>query len=385
MQGNFPSINYALDRGSPEASSNPPPASYPLMKSYQSLHLKQISSKAQIVTFDQPHPTHPTYNIETTSTSFLGHKPDLAISREHNKISQKVAQGNFEKYNPVSKIKYRESNKVEELRLENHHTQRVIGTIDGMPWGWWQPSQVDNLLIEILAPSNELIARFVYSNDHIFSDKVIKFSTVLGELQVDEQYASNQTMLDQVVCTTVTLIEREKRRQHKLRGEEGTAPVASLEAGIAHAGDLEVDGPAPPYDDGVIRLFVSPIERVSREVFEADLYDVSFSPMEKVSKSKKSKPEPKSPSPATSSPEIAESEESKSQAETLTAKSSPPPKEDFESYYLKRVTAEFADDIDRLRNAPDFNERSVPVLIAALKGGSKGFSEDEKEKLIKAR
>ena len=253
MQGNFPSINYALDRGSPEASSNPPPASYPLMKSYQSLHLKQISSKAQIVTFDQPHPTHPTYNIETTSTSFLGHKPDLAISREHNKISQKVAQGNFEKYNPVSKIKYRESNKVEELRLENHHTQRVIGTIDGMPWGWWQPSQVDNLLIEILAPSNELIARFVYSNDHIFSDKVIKFSTVLGELQVDEQYASNQTMLDQVVCTTVTLIEREKRRQHKLRGEEGTAPVASLEAGIAHAGDLEVDGPAPPYDDGVIR------------------------------------------------------------------------------------------------------------------------------------
>ena len=124
------------------------------------------------------------------------------------------------------------------------------------------------------------------------------------------------------------------------------------------------------------------------------------------SKSKKSKPEPKSPSPATSSPEIAESEESKSQAETLTAKviwishrsclvrsvrilnvsqSSPPPKEDFESYYLKRVTAEFADDIDRLRNAPDFNERSVPVLIAALKGGSKGFSEDEKEKLIKAR
>ncbi|CAF9923373.1 MAG: hypothetical protein ALECFALPRED_002367 [Alectoria fallacina] len=104
-----------------------------------------------------------------------------------------------------------------------------------------------------------------------------------------------------------------------------------------------------------------------------------------MAKSKKPKPEPKSPSPATSSPEIAESEESKSQAETLIAKSSPPPKEDFESYYLKRVTAEFADDIDRLRNAPDFNEKSVPVLIEALKGGSKGFSEEEKQTLMKER
>ncbi|KAF6219356.1 hypothetical protein HO133_005181 [Letharia lupina] len=253
MEGSFPSVNYPLHGGSPEASSNPPQASYPPMKTYQSLHLKQISSKAQILTFDQPHPAHPTYSIETTSTSFLGHKPDLAISREHNNISQKVAEGNFEKHNPVSKIKYRDLKKVEELRLEDHQTQRTIGTIDGMPWGWWQPSQVDNLLVEIVAPSNELIARFVYSNDHNFSDKVIKFGTVLGELQVDEQYASNQTVLDQVVCMTVTLVEREKRRQHKLRGEEGTAPVASLKVGITHPSNLEVDGPALPYDDGVIR------------------------------------------------------------------------------------------------------------------------------------
>lgn len=52
---------------------------------------------------------------------------------------------------------------------------------------------------------------------------------------------------------------------------------------------------------------------------------------------------------------------------------------------MKRVTAEFADDIDKLRNAPDFSERSVPVLIEALKQGSKGFSEEEKEKVMKGR
>ena len=60
-----------------------------------------------------------------------------------------------------------------------------------------------------------------------------------------------------------------------------------------------------------------------------------------------------------------------------------PPKEDFESYYMKQITAEFADDIDKLRNAPDFSERSVPILIQALKQCSKGFNDEDKEKIMK--
>ena len=246
-------MTFPPNRDCSEASSNPPQPSYPPMESYQSLHLKQICSKAQTLTFDRPHPTHPTYNVEITSSTLLGHKHDIAISREHNNVSQKVAKGNFDKHHDVSRIKYRQSKKIEDLRLESHQTQRVIGTINGILWGWWQPSQVDNLLVEIVAPSHEIIARFVYSNDHSFSDKIIKFGTVLGALQVDEQYANNQAVLDQIVCTTLTLVEKEKRRQRNLRREEGTPPVASLTAGITQAGDLEVDGPAPPYDDITIR------------------------------------------------------------------------------------------------------------------------------------
>ena len=250
-------MNCPLKESYPDASSNRPQASYPFMKSYQSLHLKQISSKAQILTFDQPHPTHPTYNIKTTSTSFLGHKPDLAISHNHNNVSQKIAEGHFEKYNedhgPVSRIKYHESKKIQDLRPEYHQTQRIVGKINGILWGWWQPSQVDKLLVDILAPSNEPIARFVYSNDHNFSDKIIKFGTVLGELQVEEPYASDQPLLDQVVCTTVTLVESEKRRQRRLREEGWMAPVATLNTGIFEGGDLAIDEPAPPYDETVIR------------------------------------------------------------------------------------------------------------------------------------
>ena len=246
--------NYRLDTGCPQARFNSPQPSHSPVKSCQSLHLTQRSSMAQTLTFNHPHPTYPTYIIETTCTSFLGHKPDVAIYRQHNNISQKVAEANFEKKNSVSRIKYHESKKVEDLRLESDQTQRVCGTIDGMPWGWWQPSQVDKLLVEILAPSNELVARFIYANDHHFSDKIIKFDTVLGELQiVDEEYVSNQSILDQLVCTTVTMVEREKRRQHKLRGERRTAPVASSTVTVTRVADLEFDEPPPPYDDGVIR------------------------------------------------------------------------------------------------------------------------------------
>lgn len=50
---------------------------------------------------------------------------------------------------------------------------------------------------------------------------------------------------------------------------------------------------------------------------------------------------------------------------------------DFETFYLQQVTQEFADDLDKLRNASDFNEKSLPVLIAALKQGAKLYSEEE--------
>ncbi|KAL9598767.1 MAG: hypothetical protein Q9219_004264 [cf. Caloplaca sp. 3 TL-2023] len=56
--------------------------------------------------------------------------------------------------------------------------------------------------------------------------------------------------------------------------------------------------------------------------------------------------------------------------------------EDFESFYLKRVTAEFADDLDKLRNASDFNEESLPILIDALKGTAGVYSEEEKARIM---
>ncbi|KAL9102276.1 MAG: hypothetical protein Q9163_002545 [Psora crenata] len=56
------------------------------------------------------------------------------------------------------------------------------------------------------------------------------------------------------------------------------------------------------------------------------------------------------------------------------------PQEDFEQFYLRQITAEFADDLEKLRKASDFKEESVPMLIQALKQGVDSFSEEEKKR-----
>lgn len=55
------------------------------------------------------------------------------------------------------------------------------------------------------------------------------------------------------------------------------------------------------------------------------------------------------------------------------------PEEVFEAFYLKQVTAEFANDLDKLRSAGDFREeRSVGILVEALKQGVACFSKNER-------
>lgn len=56
----------------------------------------------------------------------------------------------------------------------------------------------------------------------------------------------------------------------------------------------------------------------------------------------------------------------------------------FDEFYLKKVTNEFSDDLDQLRNANDFSEDSVAILISALQQGTSLFSMEEKRRIISA-
>lgn len=58
--------------------------------------------------------------------------------------------------------------------------------------------------------------------------------------------------------------------------------------------------------------------------------------------------------------------------------------EEFTSYYLQRVTKEFAEDLDKVRNADDFKNDALPLLISALQQGAALFSPEEQRRIITA-
>jgi ribosome assembly protein 3 len=57
-------------------------------------------------------------------------------------------------------------------------------------------------------------------------------------------------------------------------------------------------------------------------------------------------------------------------------------KRDFASFYLRRITEELADELDKIRSANDFSEGSLPILIHALQQGQSIFSEQEKRRVM---
>jgi ribosome assembly protein 3 len=60
------------------------------------------------------------------------------------------------------------------------------------------------------------------------------------------------------------------------------------------------------------------------------------------------------------------------------------PQKDFNAIYLRKITSELADDLDKVREAQDFKANSVPMLIHALKQGERLFSVEEKRRVVGA-
>lgn len=54
----------------------------------------------------------------------------------------------------------------------------------------------------------------------------------------------------------------------------------------------------------------------------------------------------------------------------------------FTSYYLQRATKEFAEDLDKIRNADDFKNDAIPVLVNALSQGTSVFSPADQRRIV---
>ncbi|KAK4613162.1 hypothetical protein CLAFUR0_13196 [Fulvia fulva] len=57
------------------------------------------------------------------------------------------------------------------------------------------------------------------------------------------------------------------------------------------------------------------------------------------------------------------------------------PEKAFEDFYLRSATKEFANDLDKLRSAGDFSDRSVSMLIRSLGQGTKCFTKEERVRI----
>ncbi|KAI0503327.1 ribosome-assembly protein 3-domain-containing protein [Xylaria bambusicola] len=58
---------------------------------------------------------------------------------------------------------------------------------------------------------------------------------------------------------------------------------------------------------------------------------------------------------------------------------------DFTSYYLQQSTKEFAEDLDKIRNADDFKGDALPMLIRSLQQGTSMFSAADQKRIVKAK
>jgi ribosome assembly protein 3 len=124
----------------------------------------------------------------------------------------------------------------------------------------------------------------------------------------------------------------------------------------------------------------------------------SISPETHKSKKDKKKKAPTSASPSAYASTLAPSEDvsmtDQDQATTSPepvagpAPSKPQAKPEVEdvfgNIYLRRVVAELTDDLDKVREANDFSNRSMPMLIHALRQGSSVYSAEERRRVIGA-
>jgi hypothetical protein len=60
-------------------------------------------------------------------------------------------------------------------------------------------------------------------------------------------------------------------------------------------------------------------------------------------------------------------------------------KVDFSAWYLKQVTKELEEDLDKIRSASDFTDTSLPLLITTLQQGEAIFTDEEIQRIARSR
>ncbi|KAF2399885.1 hypothetical protein EJ06DRAFT_530671 [Trichodelitschia bisporula] len=115
-----------------------------------------------------------------------------------------------------------------------------------------------------------------------------------------------------------------------------------------------------------------PQNQVEAKEDEAALPNVQREP-KIAKKNKKAKPESKP---------VEDEYEDEEEIDPLVKQQKMPAVEGFSSFYLRQITSELDEDLDKIRSAADFKDSSLPLLIHALGQGESLFSEEEKRRIM---
>lgn len=85
---------------------------------------------------------------------------------------------------------------------------------------------------------------------------------------------------------------------------------------------------------------------------------------------------------SSSSADVAEDDAEAVQPTEASRQTADAQEPDFDAWYLRAVTEQFGGDLEKLRQAPDFKDSSVPILIDFLSQGASLFSEEEKKSVM---
>ncbi|CAD0011000.1 unnamed protein product [Aureobasidium pullulans] len=122
----------------------------------------------------------------------------------------------------------------------------------------------------------------------------------------------------------------------------------------------------------------------------SDSSDSSDSSSSSESESSDSEPEPKKKTVVKTKAKAKSPSRSSSPEEDQTIAPSGPQvaeseaEDAFTSFYLRQMTTEFAEDLDKIRSAGDFNDKSLGLLISALKQGRECFDRHDRLAVGKA-
>ncbi|KAF2427690.1 hypothetical protein EJ08DRAFT_680835 [Tothia fuscella] len=161
-----------------------------------------------------------------------------------------------------------------------------------------------------------------------------------------------------------------RRRKRNTR----TTEVSSESSSVSDTSSESSTSDAESEDDKHVRKRARILEKAEETRPQLEPIQASTSSSEKSRSLGKGTP--------SSSEEDGESEEDAGSAVDIQEAQKESANQDFTSWYLRKITQELEDDLDKIRSAGDFNENSLPVLINALQQGETIFSAEEKRRIV---